>query len=57
MKIRQVGAELCRAERRTYGRMDRRTDRHDEARVAFRNFVYVPKKIQRSRFKMSTWFA
>jgi hypothetical protein len=31
MKIRPVGAELLRADRQT----DRRTDRHDEATVAF----------------------
>jgi hypothetical protein len=40
MKIRQVGAELCHAERRTDGW----TDRHDEARDAYRNFGNMPKK-------------
>jgi hypothetical protein len=35
MKIRPVGAELFRA--------DRRTDRHDEANGAFRNLAKAPK--------------
>jgi predicted NAD/FAD-binding protein len=35
MKICPVGAELVRA--------DGRTDRHDEAMVAFRNFAKAPK--------------
>jgi len=48
MTIRQVGSEFAM---RRDGRMDRWTGRHDEARVAFRNFVYAPKKIQGSRFK------
>jgi len=53
MKIRHVVAELCHAERPTDGW----TDRHDEARVAFRNFANVPKKISKEAgLKMSTWF-
>jgi len=37
MKIRPVGADLFHADERTD------TDGHDEAKVAFRNFVNAPK--------------
>jgi hypothetical protein len=39
MKIREVGAELFRAD----GRADRRTDGHDEANSRFCNFANSPK--------------
>jgi len=40
MKIRPVGAELFRADRRT----DRKTDRQDGANSRFNNFANVPIK-------------
>jgi hypothetical protein len=53
MKIRQVEAELCHAQRWTDGW----ADRYDEARVAFRNFADMPKKNPKKQvYKMSTWF-
>jgi hypothetical protein len=39
MKIRPVGAELFHASRPRGGR----TDRHDEANIAFHNFAQAPK--------------
>jgi hypothetical protein len=38
MKIRSVGAELCKAD----GLTDRQTDRCDEVPVAFRSFANAP---------------
>ena len=38
MLIRQVGAELFRADGRADGRTDRRTDRHEEANNRFSQF-------------------
>ena len=40
MKICPVGAVLFRAD----GRTDGETDRHDEAKLAFRNFANAPTK-------------
>ena len=38
MKILPVGAELFHADRRTYERIDRQTDRHDECNSRFLQF-------------------
>ena len=67
MKIRRLGAELFNADgwtdgqtvRQTDRQTDRQKDKHDEAKVAFRNFAISPKneiKIKHTNNKLNRMY-